>query len=202
MPADTDIATSLTKLASDYGPFLFAILFALIVPVRTYQNFRDCTTKFPAPNEFQRDLIRESEMYFRYTWIAGFVLIAFSVAWWLYLNYDIQRLRDSHYYVRYNAVISNVSANDELDISDQDAYLYFVNTPYPHYQFVLLRQNPVSSVEPFVLNWLDRRQAPGQSGLGGQFVTLVFDPKQQNYTLRRDATQLPTKVVAVPVVLR
>ena len=45
MQAETDLATNMTKLASDYGPFLFAILFSLIVPIRAFQNFRDAITR-------------------------------------------------------------------------------------------------------------------------------------------------------------
>src|ERR1700720_4643160 len=152
MQADKDIVTNLTKLASDYGPFLFAILFTLIVPVRAYQNFRDSTIRFPTPNEFQCDLIRESETYFRSTWIAGFVLIAFSVGWWLYFNFDKQVIVDEKYWISYEGDIGGVSTDDVLDsVPNAPLYVWAVDQPYRHYQYIVLQHRPVSKAQQIPL---------------------------------------------------
>ncbi len=190
--ADTDIAASLTKLASDYGPFLFAILFTLIVPVRAYQNFRDCASKFAEPTDSERLLIRESELYFRSTWVAGFVLIAFSVGWWLYLNWDVLHRTDKNYWITYEGEISGITSDDVLDAQrDAHTYMWVVDYPYRHYQFLVLTQTPVSTPISIPLYWLSVQQTAGhQSGYGPQYVSFQFDPKRTVYELKRKGNGL------------
>jgi hypothetical protein len=193
MQAETDLATSMTRLASDYGPFLFAILFSLIVPVRAFQNFRDCTMKFPSPDATQSLLIHESETYFRSTWIAGFVLIAFSVGWWLYLNFDKRIMADSDYWVSYEGEISGVSADDVLDSAPNGhVYVWAVDHPYRHYQYIIL-QHPDDALQPISLYWLSASKAVSQ-GSGGYVgvipVTFALDPNKSVYALQRSGTKL------------
>jgi len=193
MQTETDLATSMTRLASDYGPFLFAILFSLIVPVRAFQNFRDCTMKFPAPDATQSLLIHESETYFRSTWIAGFVLIAFSVGWWLYLNFDKRIVADSDYWVSYEGEISGVSTDDVLDSAPNGhVYVWAVDQPYRHYQYIVL-QHPDDALQPISLYWLSASKAVSQ-GSGGYVgvipVTFVIDPKKSVYALQRSGAKL------------
>jgi hypothetical protein len=190
--ADTDIAASLTKLASDYGPFLFAILFTLIVPIRAYQNFRDCAAKFPEPTATEQCLVRESELYFRSTWIAGFVLIAFSVGWWLYLNWDVLHHKDRSYWITYEGEISGVTPDDVLD-AQQNAhtYMWAVDYPYRHYQFLVLTHAPVSDPILIPIYWLSVQQMGGrQSGYGPHSVSFKFDPKQSVYQFKRNGNGL------------
>ena len=191
MQAETDIATSMTKLASDYGPFLFAILFSLIVPVRAFQNFRECTAKFPSPDATQSHLIHESETYFRSTWIAGFVLIALSVGWWLYLNFDKQLVADGAYWVSYEGEISGVSSDDILDSAPNDhVYIWAIDQPYRHYQYIVL-QHPTESLQPISLYWLSASKVAHQeSGYDVLPVTFVLDPNKSVYALRREGTNL------------
>src|SRR5215471_9037877 len=162
MQVETDLATGMTKLAAEYGPFLFAILFSLVVPIRAFQNFRDCTVKFPSPDATQSCLIHQSETYFRSTWIAGFVLIAFSVAWWLYQNYDNRVLARHAYWISYEGEISGVSADDVLNSipTDEHIYIWAVDHPFHHYQYVVL-QHPGEVIPPISLLWLSASKAHG-----------------------------------------
>lgn len=187
MQAETDLATSMTKLASDYGPFLFAILFSLIVPLRAFQNFRDCTMKFPSPDATQSMLIHESETYFRSTWIAGFVLIAFSVGWWLYLHFDQRVVIDNNYWVSYEGEISGVSTDDVLDSAPNGhVYVWAVDQPYRHYQYIVL-QHPEEALGPISLLWLSASKANQQNqGYDVLSVPFVLDPKKTAYALQRN----------------
>lgn len=193
MQTDTDIAESLTKLAFDYGPFLFAILFTLIVPVRAFQNFRDCACKFPEPTSTEQNLIRESELYFRSTWIAGFVLIAFSVGWWLYLNWDHLRQTDRNYWVKYEGDI-NVSTKDVLDAQHSAAaYVWKVYDPNnPHYHFIVLTRPPAGTPISVPLLWIDGQQQQGYDGV--QRFSFQLDPHKTLYELKRTGAGL--KIVA------
>jgi hypothetical protein len=191
MQAETDFATAMTKLASDYGPFLFAILFSLIVPVRAFQNFRDCTMKFPSPDATQTHLIHESETYFRSTWIAGFVLIALSVGWWLYLKLDTQTVVDGGYWISYEGEISGVSPDDILDSAPNGhVYVWPVDQPYRHYQYIVL-QHPTESLQPISLYWLSASKVANQtSGYDARAITFLLDPKKSVYALQRDGARM------------
>jgi hypothetical protein len=192
MQPEADFATQMTKLASDYGPFLFAILFSLIVPLRAFHNFRDCTMRFPSPDATQSLLIHESETYFRSTWIAGFVLIALAVGWWLYLNFDKQVVIDNDYWVSYEGEISGVSSDDILDSApDKHVYIWAVDQPYRHYQYIVL-QHPDEALQPIPLLWLSASRVANQaSGYVGVLpVTFLLDPKTTTYALRRDGKKM------------
>jgi hypothetical protein len=197
MHADTDIVAPLTKLASDYGPFLFAILFALVVPFRAYQNYSDCTGKYPQPTGEQCELIKQTELYFRSAWIAGFVLVAFSVAWWLYFNWDRLHVAQQGYRVSYEGEIRGVTADDKLDVGlNSPVFLSFNNSP-PRYTFHVLTQAPISAPIPVQLVWVSEQQtAAQQSGYdGSQFVSFRFDPKTTEYQLKKNGTILTIQAV-------
>jgi hypothetical protein len=192
MQPEVDLATQMTRLASDYGPFLFAILFSLIVPLRAFHNFRDCTMRFPSPDATQSLLIHESETYFRSTWIAGFVLIAFAVGWWLYLNFDKLSIARHDYWISYEGEISGVSADDVLDSTpDGHVYIWAVDQPYRHYQYVVL-QHPQEALHPISLLWLSASKAAHQdSGYVGVLpVMFLLDPTKSSYALQRDGKQM------------
>jgi len=187
MQPDANIAGSLTKLASDYGPFLFAILFAVIIPFRAYQSYCDSIAKYPQPSEKESELIAQSELYFRSAWIAGFVLIAFSVGWWFYFNWD--RLHTAHkgYLLSYDGEITGVTPDDKLGGGDYSPVLLTFNNSPPRYVFHILTQTPISTPTPFRLLWVSDRQTAGhESGYDGtKWVSLRYDPATKEYQFKR-----------------
>src|SRR3954451_21208609 len=138
MEDGTNMVGALTKLASDYGPFLFAILFAVIIPVQAYRSYCDAIAKYPQPTDKESELIGQSELYFRSAWIAGFVLIAFSLGWWLYFNWD--RLNTAHkgYLLSYEGEITGFTADDKLGGGAYSPVLLSFNNSPPRYVFHIL----------------------------------------------------------------
>src|SRR5579862_1854344 len=108
------IIASFTELASNYGPFFFALLFLLFLPFRAHGNMRKSIDAYPNPTPAQLRLIRESEFLVYSAWIGGIVLTAFAVGWWFYIKrYDIHVV-DRNYLIRYEGYI-RVSPDDVLD---------------------------------------------------------------------------------------
>ena len=163
MPQGTDDLALVVKLASDYGPFLFAILFTLVVPPLAYRNLHDLLTSFPRPNRSQVTLIRHNAVYFRSAWIAGLVLIAFSVVWWLYFHWDEQIHADDKYWISYEGDIYGVLADDMLESPiGSRVYMWTETAPNFHYRFLILNHSAVSSVQPFPVLWFSKRRTNGQ----------------------------------------
>src|SRR2546423_13104041 len=100
----------LTKAASQFGPFLFAILYIIIVPPYSLRKYRS-VAQFPHPTAAQLAVISDSRAYFRSSWIAGLILVFCSVAWWLYVQW-YEKAAD--YYVAYEGPIYGVNDADEI----------------------------------------------------------------------------------------
>ncbi len=178
----------LTKLAFDYGPFLFAILFTLLVPARAMSGYRSLMAAYPAPSEQQGRAIRESQVYFRCCWMAGFVLVAISVGWWVYQNWQTVK-HDDTYSVTYTGVIYGVGDTDKLDgASDQPIYLIRTESGGDQfYKYILIVKRPLNGDQKLVLRWINAGQADGQaSGLGGQTVMFDMRPDVISYEFKTD----------------
>jgi hypothetical protein len=77
---------SFSSLAAQYGPFFFSVLFVLFVPVLGQTWFAAALkARVQDPQQKQRAL----DVY-RFYWmsgvVAGFVLVAVSICWWVYVQ--------------------------------------------------------------------------------------------------------------------
>lgn len=81
----------LVRLAFEFGPFLFAILFMMVITrmaQKFYERVRTRTTPQPSPEE--RTAYRT---FFVSSFVFGMLLVALSVGWWFYSH-----LSDEHNY--------------------------------------------------------------------------------------------------------
>ena len=75
------------SLASQYGPFFFAILFVLFVPVLGQMYFAEFLKKQTAAGVEREAALQVYKFYWLQGVVTGLALVAVSVAWWLYVQY-------------------------------------------------------------------------------------------------------------------
>jgi len=74
---------SLTRLAAQYGPFLFAILFTFVVTSTAHKYYRESNTRQPPASEEEKGTYRS---YFRTSVWVGVALTLVSIGWWFYVQ--------------------------------------------------------------------------------------------------------------------
>ena len=126
--------TSVVQLASNFGPFLFAILFIVVVTRVASAHYRDCVTrKEPAPSPQEMATYR---FYFVCSITSGLALTALAVGWWMFASwrgdnryqvtfYDLnndQHITSSYY--------SLVSKRGETSPIHDDLFLIVRDTPF------------------------------------------------------------------------
>lgn len=81
---DLGSVEALVRLAVTFGPFLFAILFTLLLVTRARSWYVACMTRRrPPPTEQEQKTYR---LYFLSTVWAGFIFTGLCTGWWLYAN--------------------------------------------------------------------------------------------------------------------
>ena len=79
---DLSTIESTTRLAEQFGPFLFAILFILVVTRTAHGYYVQCMTRTqPPPSEQEQRTYRQ---YFLLSVWAGIAAMGLSIGWWLY----------------------------------------------------------------------------------------------------------------------
>ncbi len=82
-----DVLGQVSRLALQFGPFLFAVLVLLFITSKAGRYYREvCERQEPPAGEAE---MRSSRFVYYLSWISGFVLVAVSVGWWL-LQYSPQ----------------------------------------------------------------------------------------------------------------
>ncbi|HUI34803.1 MAG TPA: hypothetical protein VLX67_04650 [Stellaceae bacterium] len=95
--------TTLVGLAEQFGPFLFAILFILVVTRTAHQWFREAVSRTPHANPAE---IRTLRFYFILSVYCGIGAMILSVGWWFYAQ-----TRGMYYY---QFSISELSNEDQI----------------------------------------------------------------------------------------
>src|SRR5215469_15946314 len=80
----TDSIGSLVKLAYDFGLFLFALLFLLVVTRTSHKYYYEITGRTQPPATPSQTAVYR--LYFVSSFIFGIVLVIASVGWWIYSN--------------------------------------------------------------------------------------------------------------------
>jgi hypothetical protein len=71
---------ALTRLAEQFGPFLFALLFIIFVTRTAHSYYAECTARTkPPPSEQETKTYR---LYFVSSFVVGIVVMALSIGWW------------------------------------------------------------------------------------------------------------------------
>src|ERR1700686_5260950 len=86
LPQSPEDVLTLSKAAMQYGPFLFAMIFIVLVPPYAYQRLRGSYSV--SQNDPERgSLLREGRTYFRSAWLFGMLLVICSITWWMYIQH-------------------------------------------------------------------------------------------------------------------
>lgn len=84
MELDVSGLTTVVRLAEQFGPFLFAILFILVVTKTAHGYYQDANTrKHPPASQQERNTYR---FYFLCSIWCGIGVMGLSIAWWLYVQ--------------------------------------------------------------------------------------------------------------------
>jgi hypothetical protein len=116
MEFDLTTIESVTRLAEQFGPFLFAILFILVVTRTARGYYVDCMTRTAPPSTDQEQ--KTYRLYFLCSVWVGIAAMTMSIGWWIY-----SQARGNHVY---QFAIVNLGP-DETILADY----YFKNSPHP-----------------------------------------------------------------------
>lgn len=82
--ADLSTVEAITRLAEQFGPFLFAVLFILVVTRTARGYYVECMTrKDPPPSEQEQKTYRA---YFTSSVWIGVAVMSLSIGWWFYVQ--------------------------------------------------------------------------------------------------------------------
>ncbi|MCP4409893.1 MAG: hypothetical protein GY807_19545 [Gammaproteobacteria bacterium] len=108
-----DYVEQLTRLAFDYGPFMFAIFVLIYLTKRANENYAEVAARTsPKPSAEE---LRARKLVYYLAWFSGFALILISVSWWLYGNVPSRRE-----YISFK--IESLKSDDLLLPRDEDLY--------------------------------------------------------------------------------
>src|SRR6201988_4227158 len=83
MQVDLSTIETATRLASQYGPFLFAILFIFVVTRTAHKYYQECNTRTVPATEEEKKTYRS---YFLISVWGGIALTLVSIGWWVYVQ--------------------------------------------------------------------------------------------------------------------
>jgi hypothetical protein len=82
MTIDLARMEAVVRLAQQYGPFLFAVLFIFVVTRTAHKYYKECNTRAAPPAS--EDEKRAYRFYFIVSIWSGITVTALSVIWWIY----------------------------------------------------------------------------------------------------------------------
>jgi hypothetical protein len=191
MEAHAQGAIDLASAALQYGPFLFAIIFVLIVPPYAHAIWRRSFAATKDPAELS-GLLTEGRMYFRYSWLFGVFLVLCSILWWGYTqNLD----RETHAYTGY---ITGLQAEDELlsITTDDNEYLVPANRDgIVGYRFVYLSPQKLTQTLDLYVSYVNKAVPPPE-GKGTASLQILFKlkPDQRIYRFSTDHGAMVTPI--------
>jgi hypothetical protein len=78
---DLSVFTSIVSLAEQFGPFLFSILFILVVPRIAQNYYREANIRMPPASEEEKNTYR---IYFIGSVVCGILVMGASIGWWFF----------------------------------------------------------------------------------------------------------------------
>jgi hypothetical protein len=78
---DLSVLTSIVSLAEQFGPFLFSILFILVVPRIAQKYYREANIRTPPASDAEKNTYR---IYFIGSVICGILVMGASIGWWFF----------------------------------------------------------------------------------------------------------------------
>jgi len=146
--------TTLVGLAEQFGPFLFAILFILVVTRTAHQWYREAVSRTPHANPAE---IRTLRFYFILSVYCGIGATILSVGWWFYAQ-----TRGMYYY---QFSISELANEDEINsqyFSKLAPMPALAGAPQLHDEYFLVGQpEPFSKGQKFIIQYYRLPQGTG-----------------------------------------
>lgn len=185
MTVDLSTIETITRLAEQFGPFLFAILFILVVTRTARSYYRECATrKDPPPT--QQELKTYRTYFLSSVWV-GIAVMCLSIGWWIYAQ-------SRGFYVYQVAIVD--LQDDETILADY--YLKRVDrpavpgvTPAHDRYFLIVRNEPFKIGERFTFEYF---KMPSDStafgtGIASMRVQVKYSGVSQE-SYRLDGSQL------------
>jgi hypothetical protein len=163
------------QLAEQFGPFLFAVLFILVITRTAHSYYRESLTrKNPPASPEER---RTYRFYFLCSIWAGLAAMALAIGWWLYGNW-----RGNNFY---QVAILNLKANESISAN------YFTKsiqrprvaggTPVHDVYLLIVRDRRFKVGEKFPVSYYKLTSRPESGLVGVDPVTLeiVYSGKER-----------------------
>jgi hypothetical protein len=181
MPTDAQSAINLSKAALQFGPFLFAILFIVVVPPYAHTIWR---RSLSAANNTA--LLNESKWYFRSSWMFGMFLVLCSILWWGYTKQlDIISAREGQF-TAYSGYVTGLAQEDQLLSASPEDNEYLVPANINgtiQYRFVYLSHKQLENIVSLTISYVNLRASAPSSGKGvaALFIPFKLKPGETHY---------------------
>jgi hypothetical protein len=170
MTVDLSTLEAITRLAEQFGPFLFAVLFIMVVTRTARGYYVECMTRrHPPPSDQEQKTYR---LYFVSSVCVGIMVMTLSIGWWFYVQ-----AKGNHVY---QVAIIGLKA-DETVLADY----YFKQVQRPTVAggrvehdtyFLIVRDNPFKVGERFAFEYfkIPTDLTAGATGITGQPVEIKY----------------------------
>jgi hypothetical protein len=193
MTVDLSTFEAITRLAEQFGPFLFAILFILVVTRTARGYYVSCMTrKEPPPSKEEQKTYR---LYFLCSVWVGIVVMALSIGWWVYAQ-----AKGNHVY---QVAVVDLGP-DELVLSDyyfktsQRPSIPGANSGHDTY-FLIVQDQPFKVGETFEFDYFKLPTGPtaGTTGVARKRIEIKYSGNRADkYRVIADAAGTRLEVVA------
>lgn len=146
----------LASLAIQYGPFLMALIFVLVVPYTGQRWFsKILQTKLAGSDQERLASIEVYEFYWKSGILCGLVLTGISVAWWIYvqMSYALPSSEEQFNRRVSEALARRVIEGTILGASDEDIFLPADDTRYKVYMYE--RKDLIPMKVEFLIRFLE-----------------------------------------------
>ena len=162
MDLDLSGLETVARMAEEFGPFLFAILFILFIPKIAHGYYKEANTrKRPPASQQERNTYR---LYFISSVWCGVIVMALSIAWWVYAQ-----SRGSNVY---QIAITRLGEDDIVDAPYfRRLQSHSPTEGLPSYYdalFVVVRDQPFRTSDKFEF-WFYKKPSAG-AGVAGRPV--------------------------------
>ena len=156
----------MVQLAEQFGPFLFAVLFILVITRTAHRYYREAITRTEPPASPEER--RTYRFYFLCSIWAGLAVMSLAIGWWLYANW-----RGNNFY---QVAILNLRENEGISTN------YFTKkvsrpvivggTPVHDVYLLIVRDRPFQVGEKFSVSYYKLTSTPESGLVGVDPVTL------------------------------
>jgi cbb3-type cytochrome oxidase subunit 3 len=178
---ENEAIKTFAAIAFQYGPFFFSIFFLLVVVGMAHKRFKKVNMrKDPVATIEEKKCYK---MYFIASFAASLLLVFISVGWWMYAHMSKHVLRGTIY--GFQEGHSLIAYNDDIFIRERQR-LSVLKEKFIDYHFVIVRDNPFSPGQKFVLEFYPAKGFAGDSKPEPVPLDIIYSGKEyHNYKLEK-----------------